>query len=260
MYINRQEIKFKSKMTIRDSNPKIIYVGLVFVLVLTLIGVLSNNLSISYDDQQRALNYIAMGNTTAAMRVYETAMPSFGESLIIFALEIVGDIFSLGFIIFLLNSIRRAAPVWGNLLDGFGMVWRFIALSILEWIFVFLWSLLLVVPGIIASYRYRMAVYLLIDHPEMSPMDCIRESKRMMTGHKGELFVLDLSFIGWNLLCNIPFVGYAAMIWVVPYTETVYAMYYDTLHGLTADGTRPGDFNSQADYVDYGNDRNDYQG
>ena len=92
MYINRQEIKFKSKMTIRDSNPKIIYVGLVVVLVLTLIGVLSNNLSISYDDQQRALNYIAMGNTTAAMRVYETAMPSFGESLIIFALEIVGDI------------------------------------------------------------------------------------------------------------------------------------------------------------------------
>lgn len=259
MYIHRQDIKLKSKMIIRDSDPKIIYVGLVVVLVMTLIGVLSTNLSISYDDQQRALNYIAMGNTTAAMRVYESAMPSAGESLIIFALELVGDIFSLGFIIFLLNSIRRAAPVWGNLLDGFGMVWRFIVLSILQWIFVFLWSLLFVIPGIIASYRYRMAVYLLIDHPEMSPMDCIRESKRMMDGHKTELFVLDLSFIGWNLLCNIPIAGYAAMVWVIPYTETVYAMYYDTLHSLTADGTRPGDFNSQADYVDYGDGQDNYR-
>lgn len=260
MYINRQELKFKSKMTIRDSNPKIIYVGLVVVLVLSLISYLAANLYISYEDQMLLLNYALMENYDAAMRVYFSAFPSVWENLIVIALEIVGDIFSLGFIIFLLNSIRRAAPVWGNLLDGFGMIWRFIALSILQWVFVFLWSLLLVVPGIIASYRYRMAVYLLIDHPEMSPMDCIRESKRMMVGHKGELFTLDLSFIGWSLLCNIPFVGYAAMVWVVPYTETVYAMYYDALHAMTADGTRPNDFNSQADYVDYGNDRDGYQG
>lgn len=259
MYINRQEIKFKSKMVIRDSNPKIIYVGLVVVLVLSLISTLSTNLIISFDEMQRIFEYAFAGNDAAVMKMYQAATPSFGESIIILALEIVGDIFSLGFIIFLLNSIRRAAPVWGNLLDGFGMFWRFIALNILEAIFVSLWSLLFVFPGIVASYRYRMAIYLLIDHPEMSPMQCIRESKRMMDGHKTELFVLDLSFIGWSIVCNIPFVGYAAMVWVIPYMQTVYAMYYDTLHGMTADGTRPGDFNSQADYVDYGNDRDGYQ-
>lgn len=259
MYINRQEIKFKSKMIIRDSKPKIIYVGLVVALVLLLINMLSINLFLSADERQRIIEYSLAGNDAAVAKMYAASLPSFGESMIILALEIVGDIFSFGFIIFLLNSIRRAAPVWGNLLDGFGMFWRFIALNILESIFVTLWSLLLFVPGIIAAYRYRMAVYLLFDHPEMSPMQCIRESKRMMVGHKGELFTLDLSFIGWNLLCEIPFVGYAAMVWVIPYTQTVYAVYYDTLHGMTADGTRPNDFNSQADYVDYGNDRDNYQ-
>lgn len=261
MYINRIELKYRSKLLIRDSKPKILYVGLVVVAVLLLIGVLFSNLFISYDDQQRVLALLAEGRTAAAMRVYEGALPSFGESAVILALEIVSDLFSLGFVIFLLNSIRRAGAVWGNLLDGFGLFWRFLGLCILQWIFVFLWSLLFFVPGIIAAYRYRMAIYLLIDRPELSPMDCIRESKRMMVGHKGELFVLDLSFIGWRILCDIPVVGYAAMVWVVPYTETVYAVYYDELCRISGQGEQPwgGPGGEQVDYVDRGNDRDDYR-
>lgn len=124
MYINRQEIKFKSKMIIRDSKPKIIYVGLVVALVLLLINMLSINLFLSADERQRIIEYSLAGNDAAVAKMYAASLPSFGESMIILALEIVGDIFSFGFIIFLLNSIRRAAPVWGNLLDGFGMFWR----------------------------------------------------------------------------------------------------------------------------------------
>ena len=94
-----------------------------------------------------------------------------------------------------------------------------------------LWSLLFVIPGIIAAYRYRMALYLLLDHPEMSVMQCIQESKRMMKGHKGELFVMDLSFLGWASLESIPVFGYAVQVWTTPYISMSYVLYYEALRG-----------------------------
>ena len=98
-------------------------------------------------------------------------------------------------------------------------------------LFTALWSMLFVIPGIVASYRYRQALYLLLDHPEMGIMECIRESKRLMRGHKAELFVLDLSFIGWALLSIIPFVS----VYTLPYTESTYALYYDQLRRFDAE-------------------------
>ena len=78
-----------------------------------------------------------------------------------------------------------------------------------------------------------MALYLIIEHPEMSVLECIRESSRMMKGHKAELFIMDLSFIGWYLLMGLPYVGYAAQIWVMPYYEITNALYYRYLYGIT---------------------------
>ena len=118
-------------------------------------------------------------------------------------------------------------------MGGFSFILRLILYWILTSIFVFLWSLLFVIPGIIASYRYRMALYLIIEHPEMSVLECIRESSRMMKGHKAELFVMDLSFIGWYLLMGLPYVGYAAQIWVMPYYQITNALYYRYLYGIT---------------------------
>ena len=86
-----------------------------------------------------------------------------------------------------------------------------------------------------------MSINLLLDHPEMSAMDCIRESKRIMSGNKGQLFVLDLSFIGWWILAGIPIVGLFVRVWVVPYTHMTYALYYTTLTGTNAPGAIPGD-------------------
>ena len=79
--------------------------------------------------------------------------------------------------------------------------------------------------------RYRLALYILIDHPEKTVIQCIRESKEMMRGHKAELFRLDLSMIGWLLLDM--FVPFAA-VWTAPYTNTVWAMYYEALSNRNA--------------------------
>ncbi|MCR5040524.1 MAG: DUF975 family protein [Clostridia bacterium] len=88
-------------------------------------------------------------------------------------------------------------------------------LGLMMEIFIGLWSLLFIVPGIVKSYAYSMAFYVKVDHPEYGWKQCLDESKRLTNGHKGELFVLDLSFIGWILVsCLLCGLG---MFWVDPY-------------------------------------------
>lgn len=230
MNLNRVELKLRAQGLIQASKPKIIYAGLILLALSAVLGYLSGSLtSITVGEYNRLLAYIESGSIQTATNYLMSISPNIYERLISTALDLVYQIVYCGFVIFLLNSIRKAAPCFGNLLDGFGCWWRIILLSILQSIFIFLWSLLFVIPGIIAAYRYRMALYLLLDHPEMSPLECIRESCRMMSGHKAELFYLDLSFIGWILLGAIPYLGLLVRVWALPYTESTYALYYEHL-------------------------------
>jgi uncharacterized membrane protein len=103
-----------------------------------------------------------------------------------------------------------------HIFDGFkqGLGDR-ILLSILREVFLFLWSLLLFVPGIIKSYAYALAPYISYMHPETTWNDCLKESQKRMVGHKWSLFVFDLSFIGWYFLCLFSLgIGY---LWLYPY-------------------------------------------
>ena len=86
-----------------------------------------------------------------------------------------------------------------------GVFWKSVGMNLMRTLIVLLWSLLLVIPGIVAAYRYAMADYILYRHPEMGVMDVLRESKRCMQGRKGRLFFLHLSFLGWMLLIIVPF-------------------------------------------------------
>ncbi len=97
-------------------------------------------------------------------------------------------------------------------------------LGLLIGLFVFLWSLLLVVPGIVKTYPYSMAYFIKCDHPEYSATQAIDESSRIMHGNKMKLLALDLSFIGWWILGSICFgIG---TLWVVPYVKTAHAEFY----------------------------------
>ena len=89
---------------------------------------------------------------------------------------------------------------------------------------VFLWSLLLIVPGIIAALKYSMAMYILVDNPHLSASECISASTEMMNGHKLDYFVFGLTFIGWILLCSVT-CGIASL-WVAPYMAAATANYY----------------------------------
>ena len=115
----------------------------------------------------------------------------------------------------------RLEMMFDGFRDDFGGT---LLLGLMETIFIFLWSLLFFIPGIIKSYSYAMSYYIKADHPEYDWQACINGSKRMMQGHKWELFVLDLSFIGWvivgMLTCGI------GMLWVTPYMECTRANFY----------------------------------
>lgn len=95
---------------------------------------------------------------------------------------------------------KSEQPPFSLLFSRLNIWLRCLGLFLLMGIFIFLWSLLLVVPGIIAAYRYSMAPYLMAENPDIGALEAIRRSKEMMNGHKARLFFLQLSFIGWMLL------------------------------------------------------------
>ena len=102
-----------------------------------------------------------------------------------------------------------------------------VVLGLLEAVFVFLWSLLFVIPGIVKAYSYSMIFYIKADHPEYDWHQCFAESKRITKGHKGDLFVMDLSFLGWLIVGSLCFgIG---TLWVEPYMMAARAQAYEAI-------------------------------
>ncbi len=234
MNISRPVLKNNAKIIIKTAKPSILTAGLIFLAVSIVLGFLSSSVlgvNITADDARQYMNYYANGDYQALIRMTETMRPPATAYLLDLLIEAVLYIVGAGFLIFIFNTVKCVGAVYGNLLDGFGLAAKLILLALLEGLFIFLWSLLFVIPGIIAVYRYRMAKFLLLDHPDMDVADCIRVSKQMMKGHKWECFVLDLSFLGWAILAAIPYIGYAVSIWTIPYINTTYVLYYMALAG-----------------------------
>ena len=96
-------------------------------------------------------------------------------------------------------------------------------------LFITLWSLLFVIPGIIAAFAYSQTIYIMLDNPQISPLEAIAASKQLMRGHKFEYFTLQLSFLGWACLSIFTF-GLLG-IWLNPYMQVTMANYYNALTG-----------------------------
>lgn len=103
--------------------------------------------------------------------------------------------------------------------------------SLLYALYVFLWSLLLIVPGIMKAYSYAMVPYILAEYPEIPASRALNLSSRMMAGRRLDLFVLELSFIGWMLLSSLTF-GILAIAFAGPYMNTSYAGFYTTVRDI----------------------------
>ena len=104
-------------------------------------------------------------------------------------------------------------------------------LSLLTSIYTFLWTMLFIIPGIVAAYKYAMAPFLMLENPDMSASDAITASKHLMKGHKAALFGLDLSFLGWSLLATLFTLG-IGHLWLNPYRNVARASFYRNLRPL----------------------------
>lgn len=126
-----------------------------------------------------------------------------------------------------LNLKRGDDRLTGNMFDN-GFKWRYwraLGTRLLVSIYTILWSLLLLIPGIIKAYAYSMTSFISRDCPDIPIDDCIYLSRKMMNGHKFRLFLLDLGFIGWAILCILTFgIGF---FWLQPYIQCSHAHFYE---------------------------------
>ncbi len=127
---------------------------------------------------------------------------------------------------FVFLSLARQAPVEvGQLFRGFNCFGTAVGAYLLMTLFVLLWSLLFLIPGIIASYAYAMTFFVIADDPGVGPLQAITRSKEMMRGRKWKLFCLFCRFLGWSFLCILTLgIGY---LWLGPYMQTTLAHFYD---------------------------------
>jgi uncharacterized membrane protein len=141
---------------------------------------------------------------------------------------ILGGPLTIGYLGYFSRKSRGEAAAFGNLFDGFDDSFgRNFLLFLLQGIFVFLWSLLLCVPGIVKTLSYSMSFYILRDNPGMKALDAINASRKMMDGYKWKLFCLYLGFIGWALLCALS-LGIGCL-WLCPYITQSQANFYEDL-------------------------------
>lgn len=158
-----------------------------------------------------------------------------GEGLEIFSLQILGDIISFlvsafitfGSLSFFLKISRNEEVTYQELFSKTKMFVPYLLISLLVGIFTVLWSILFIIPGIIAAISYSQSYLIALDNPDIDPMEAIRESKRLMNGHKMEFFILNLSFLGWAILGIFTF-G-ILYFWLIPYMSVTQANFYNAL-------------------------------
>lgn len=207
--LNRQAIKQQAREFI-GVDRKWLYMALA-CLPLTLIqGAISSGFSL-------VMNFSEDGEMTSSST-------STGSSIIAWLLIP----FTIGMAGYFLNHLRGANPDWKSLyregLDNYGTYFK---VGVLKEIFVALWTLLFIVPGIIKHYEWFFVEQIIHDNPNLDPKQARDLSKRMTNGFKGNLFILDFSFFFWYMLVAITF-G-IALLYVTPYVQCTYAMYYENL-------------------------------
>lgn len=259
--IDRKQLKFAARGYIKAAKPNPWAVSMIACIITEILSVLSMQVINLPTMQTAARDYLQTHDMDAYIAALQAAQLGFAAPLINLLLGFMSTMIGAGLIIFIMRTVRDHKGSVGNLLDAFPVLIRVFCYQVVSTVLIFLWALLFVIPGIIAAYRYRQGLYLLLDHPEMGIMDCIRTSKNLMDGHKWELFVMDLSFLLWNFavvelssvlgsLMPLLFVELLVLplsAFVTIYTGISYFLYYEALHGATYDSRISSESSAPAD-------------
>ncbi len=214
---NRSAVKQRTKHMVLEGNPAPWKVTLVFILATTWISqivdlILPNPFADVMTNMQQLLVDIsssAMLSDSAINALTQQIFSGLSGGMAMWAIlaSLIVAFYSMvvgvGYSAFTLHRMRGEESGYNDLFSYFYLAAKIVWLEILKFIFIYLWSLLFIFPGYIAYYRYRMAEYIMIDDPDISALEAIRRSKRMMVGRKFELWFIDLTFIGWQILCTV---------------------------------------------------------
>lgn len=237
--IDRASVKNLAKQSMKGRKPSVYLVSVVYLVIVNILSELSSRMQYGNIDLSTVFAEISQGN---AITVPELSL---WGTVLLLAVTAMSNVITIGFQNFCLRVGRRQHAGIGEIFDIFSLFFKAFALIFMMGIFILLWSCLFIIPGIIAAYRYSFAPYILIDYPDKGVMQCIRESKEMTRGYKRQLFVLDLSFIGWMILAEVPAVLFgvspvlciAASIlisaFVSSYRIITESMYYNRLSDWT---------------------------
>ncbi len=195
------------------------------------------------------------------------SMPAYSPLSGIYSLLVTGAM-DLGLTLFFLAMFRRQIVGIGDVFLGFERYGKALGLFLFQGLFIVLWSLLFIVPGIIAAIRYSQAFFILADDPNKGIRQCMDESKMMMRGNKAKYFCMSLSFIGWAILASIPagvlsgisealylsgfmtvlfdIVGALCMAPVIAYIYSTQAGFYEILAGHLIKETQPAPIDPEA--------------
>lgn len=142
---------------------------------------------------------------------------------------VLGSFIGVGYAKFNLNLVDKKNAAFETLFEYFSR-WKTTTIArLLRALYVFLWSLLFIIPGIVAGFSYAMTDYILAEDPELTADEAISQSKSIMMGNKWRFFCLQFSFIGWDILATLAFgIGH---LWLTPYKQAAYAAFYREVSG-----------------------------
>lgn len=221
MMWNRAELKMRGNMAFKKNYVSAVVVALLMGIFGTVSGE-SSARRVSENSDIYSGNLFNVGMITGLLAGIATVV----ILIVLVAKVFVGNLLKMGgYRFFILN--QTAQPGIGTLLDGFrsGHYVNIVLTIFLRDLFTALWSLLLVVPGIVKHYEYLMVPYIIAENPAMDYKEAFQISKQMMDGEKMEAFIMDLSFLGWYLLSAVT-CGLLAIFYVNPYVQASFAEMY----------------------------------
>lgn len=183
----------------------------------------------AFNQLQQTINSLSPGEKVAVAAGVAGGLTLIMVISLLFRIFVTNPI-EVGCYAFFKDNAKEPPADLGSIGLGFrNYLHTFITLFLRD-LFLVLWTLLFIIPGLIKSYSYRMVPYIIVDHPELSPTQTIDLSKRMMDGHKWHAFCYDLSFIGWFIL-TILTLGILGIFWVNPYKDNADAALYLAIKG-----------------------------
>ena len=238
---NRIKIKEEARQLVRTGRVSPVLVSAIVIVAASVLDSLSTMIlpgaTITVEDFQYMMT---SGDMSLLMEGMAFTSPM--QPFLPIVLGLLTTVLYAGYDSYCMGIYHNREMKYSSLLDGLGIIGQLIWCEILMAVRVFLWSMLFVIPGIIAAYRYRFAVYNLLSDSSLTASQAIALSCRQTQGMKIDLFVLDLSFIGWSLLTSLTF-GLLG-IWTMPYMKLSDLGYYFEAKARMDDAARrvfPGD-------------------